>query len=142
MIVRRPSPNAIERNDFKGLHQVRAVDMVVSDDGNRVVIRAHRDQDPPPSVAVYLRMQGDPLSDYGKVKAGTVKVMIPPPADGEPLYDEQGVDLTMIRHLLSLTPAERVALGEDFVNEVLAIRAYLTRNEVSRDPPDTDVTPG
>ena len=76
------------------------------------------------------------------MKGGTVKVMIPPPLEGEPLYDEQGVDLTMIRYLLSLTPAERVRRGEDFVNEVLAIRAYLSRNEVPRDPPDADVTPG
>ena len=81
VIVRRPSPNAIERNDFKGLRQVRAVDMIVSDDGGRVVIRTHRDQDLPPSVAVYNRMQGDPLSDY---LSGRPRSFLTPAASANP----------------------------------------------------------
>jgi len=36
--------------------------------------------------------------------------------------DENGVDLTLIRWMLSLTPAERLDVLQDFVNAVLEIR--------------------
>jgi hypothetical protein len=36
--------------------------------------------------------------------------------------DESGVDLTLIRWMLSLTPAERLDVLQDFVNDVLEIR--------------------
>jgi hypothetical protein len=37
-------------------------------------------------------------------------------------YDEAGVDLTLIRWMLSLTPAERLDVLESHLNEILAIR--------------------
>ena len=41
-----------------------------------------------------------------------------PPVD----YGDDGVDLTLIRWMLSLTPAERLQYLEDHVNDILAIR--------------------
>ena len=37
-------------------------------------------------------------------------------------YNEDGVDLTLIRWMLSLTPAERLDVLESHLNDVLAIR--------------------
>ena len=37
-------------------------------------------------------------------------------------YSEDGVDLTLIRWMLSLTPPERLRFAERFVNRVLSIR--------------------
>jgi len=37
-------------------------------------------------------------------------------------YSPDGVDLTLIRWMLSLTPAERLELAEQSANEILAIR--------------------
>ena len=42
----------------------------------------------------------------------------PPPPD----YSEDGVDLSLIRWMLSLTPAERLEFAERHNNEILAIR--------------------
>ncbi len=42
-----------------------------------------------------------------------------PPA---PDYSDDGVDLSLIRWFLSLTPAERLEFAERQVNEILAIR--------------------
>ena len=36
-------------------------------------------------------------------------------------YNEDGVDLTLIRWMLSLTPAERLKFHEEQVNEILEI---------------------
>ena len=49
------------------------------------------------------------------------------PMEGEPLadatlYSEDGVDLTMIRWMLSLTPAERLEVLQAAVNSILDIR--------------------
>ena len=38
------------------------------------------------------------------------------------LYSEDGVDLTMIRWMLSLTPAERLEVLQATVNSILEIR--------------------
>jgi hypothetical protein len=38
-------------------------------------------------------------------------------------YSEDGVDLTLIRYALSLTPEERLAVMQDCVNSIQAIRA-------------------
>ena len=38
-------------------------------------------------------------------------------------YSEDGVDLTLIRWMLSMTPAERLKFHEERINEILAIRA-------------------
>ena len=39
-----------------------------------------------------------------------------------PEYSEDGVDLSLIRWMLSLTPPQRLEFLEDRVNEILAIR--------------------
>jgi hypothetical protein len=39
-----------------------------------------------------------------------------------PEYSADGVDLTLIRWMLSLTPAERLEFLEQRINEILAIR--------------------
>ena len=41
----------------------------------------------------------------------TVEAMQPEPAQTQPEYDARGVDLTLIRWMLSLTPAERTVMG-------------------------------
>jgi hypothetical protein len=45
----------------------------------------------------------------------------PPPPD-ERTYDENGVDVTLIRWALSLTPAERLEVPQGFVDSVFEIR--------------------
>ncbi|HYL38102.1 MAG TPA: hypothetical protein VEV17_19450 [Bryobacteraceae bacterium] len=40
-----------------------------------------------------------------------------------PDYSADGVDLSLIRWMLSLTPAERLEFAEDRANDILAIRA-------------------
>jgi len=39
-----------------------------------------------------------------------------------PCYNGDGVDLSLIQCMLSLTPAERLQLLESFSNDILAIR--------------------
>jgi hypothetical protein len=46
-----------------------------------------------------------------------------PLPDYSPDYSLDGVDLTLIRRMLSLTPAERMEFLQNHVNGVLAIRA-------------------
>jgi hypothetical protein len=41
-----------------------------------------------------------------------------------PDYSEDGVDLTLIRWTLSLTPGERLQFLEERINDILAIRAW------------------
>jgi hypothetical protein len=40
-----------------------------------------------------------------------------------PERSEDGVDLTLIRWMLSLTPAERLRAGQDFANSITRLRA-------------------
>ncbi len=42
--------------------------------------------------------------------------------DGEAEYSEDGIDLTLIRWMLSLTPAQRLEVLQRHVNAILAIR--------------------
>jgi hypothetical protein len=42
-------------------------------------------------------------------------------------YSPDGVDLTLIRWMLSLTPAERLQFLQNHVNGILAIRALNDR---------------
>jgi hypothetical protein len=44
------------------------------------------------------------------------------PADESAGYSEDGVDLTLIRWMLSLTPAERLQFLQRHVNAILAVR--------------------
>jgi hypothetical protein len=49
-------------------------------------------------------------------------------------YSEDGVDLTLIRWMLSLTPAERLEVLQQYVNSVLNIRAWNSESRLSRNP--------
>ncbi|MGA3027596.1 MAG: hypothetical protein ABSF98_22780 [Bryobacteraceae bacterium] len=40
----------------------------------------------------------------------------------EPEYSEDGVDLSLIRWMLSLTPAERLEFLEERIDDILTIR--------------------
>jgi hypothetical protein len=42
-------------------------------------------------------------------------------------YSPDGVDLTLIRWMLSLTPAERLEFLEERVNEIISIRELNAR---------------
>ena len=42
-------------------------------------------------------------------------------------YSPDGVDLTLIRWMLSLTPAERLEFLEDRINDIIAIRELNAR---------------
>ena len=44
-----------------------------------------------------------------------------------PVYSEDGVDLTLIRWMLSLTPAERLQALEDFANSILMMREHASK---------------
>jgi hypothetical protein len=44
-----------------------------------------------------------------------------------PEYSEDGVDLSLIRWMLSLTPAERLEFLEQRINDILAIRELNAR---------------
>jgi hypothetical protein len=46
----------------------------------------------------------------------------PPPREGQPTQSEDGVDLTLIRWMLSLTPAERLEVLENNVRSILRLR--------------------
>lgn len=50
-------------------------------------------------------------------------------SDSDPLvdYSEDGVDLTLIRWMLSLTPLERLQFQEARINDILAIRELNAR---------------
>ena len=52
--------------------------------------------------------------------------------------DENGVDLTLIRWMLSLTPAERLDVLQDFVNDVLEIRELNGIEELPGNPTGPD----
>jgi hypothetical protein len=45
----------------------------------------------------------------------------------EPEYSEDGVDLSLIRWMLSLTPAERLQFLEQRIRDILAIRELNAR---------------
>jgi hypothetical protein len=55
----------------------------------------------------------------------TAKIEGPAPL---PDYSESGVDLSLIRWTLSLTPAERLEFLNDRINDILAIRALNAQN--------------
>ena len=44
-------------------------------------------------------------------------------AEDLPTHDHNGVDLTLIRHMLSLTPAERLDALQNFMEPVQELRA-------------------
>jgi hypothetical protein len=50
-----------------------------------------------------------------------------PPLDGRPLYSEDGVDLTLIRWMLSMTPAERLQTLQQHACSILRLRRAISR---------------
>ncbi len=50
---------------------------------------------------------------------------MPEPAEDHPDYSDDGVDLTLIRWMLSLTPTERLEVLQQHVNSVLKLRTAL-----------------
>jgi hypothetical protein len=50
--------------------------------------------------------------------------MQPEPAQTQPEYDARGVDLTLIRWMLDMTPAERLATLQSFVDAVWKARGW------------------
>lgn len=57
-----------------------------------------------------------------------------------PDYSADGVDLTLIRWMLSLTPAERLSVLQDQVDSLLTLRAKF-KPTVSGNPESPDPTP-
>ncbi len=49
------------------------------------------------------------------------------PLAGEPTHGEDGVELTLIRWMLSMTPAERLEALQNTVRSILEIRALRLR---------------
>lgn len=47
----------------------------------------------------------------------------------QPEYSEDGVDLSLIRWMLSLTPAERLEVLEEHSNEILAMLEFHAASE-------------
>ena len=47
---------------------------------------------------------------------------VTPPSEHQPVYDEAGVDLTLIRWTLSMSPAERLQTLQDFVDSITEMR--------------------
>jgi hypothetical protein len=45
-------------------------------------------------------------------------------------YDESGVDVPLIRSMLSLTPLERLRMAQDFVNFVFRVRELNDPNRL------------
>jgi hypothetical protein len=58
-----------------------------------------------------------------------------------PAYSEDGVDLTLIRWMLSLSPAERLATLQQYVDSVLSIRARNSETRLPANPPNPDTAP-
>lgn len=48
------------------------------------------------------------------------------PAPGEPTHSDDGVDLTLIRWMLSLTPAERLEALQGTLRSILRLRGDAT----------------
>ena len=64
------------------------------------------------------------VSEFGILDLKTMNPDEPAPA---PDYSEDGVDLSLIRWALSLTPAERLEFLERRINDILAIRELNAR---------------
>jgi hypothetical protein len=69
-------------------------------------------------------------------RAGDITVREDPCWDDA--YSEDGVDLTLIRWMLSLTPAQRLQMLQDHVNAVWSIWNANGRAPVSGHPPGSD----
>jgi hypothetical protein len=54
-----------------------------------------------------------------------------------PEYSEDGVDLALIRWMLSLTPAERLGFLQERINDILRIRELNASDQSSRNPAES-----
>jgi hypothetical protein len=50
----------------------------------------------------------------------------PKPTRGEPVYSKDGVDLTLIRWMLSLTPTERLEVLQEHIWSIMRLRGEDT----------------
>jgi hypothetical protein len=57
----------------------------------------------------------------------TKKPVVPLPGARQPTYSEDGVDLTLIRWMLSLSPAERLRVLQENVRSILRLRREQTQ---------------
>jgi hypothetical protein len=55
-------------------------------------------------------------------RAETVPLPEPPAGEDRPAYSDAGVDLTLIRWMLSLTPAQRLEVLQQHIRSVLRLR--------------------
>ena len=53
----------------------------------------------------------------------TSQSVVAAPETVKPDYDENGVDLTLVRYSLSLTPTQRLKAVENFMNAMASVRA-------------------
>jgi len=58
-----------------------------------------------------------------------------------PAYSQDGVDLTLIRWMLSLTPAERLATLQQYVDSLLSVRARNSEARLPANPANPDSAP-
>lgn len=69
----------------------------------------------------------------------TTDAMPPMPLDA---YSEDGVDLTLIRWMLSLTPKERLMMLQGFVKSTNRIRHAIERSRISANTTDPEQAQG
>ena len=56
------------------------------------------------------------------VPISTSLQVVVPTAEAKPDYDENGVDLSLVRYSLSLTPTQRLKAVENFMNAMASVR--------------------
>jgi len=61
------------------------------------------------------------------LRSGILVFMTPAEQPGPVEYSSDGIDLTLIRWMLSLTPAERLNFAQRHINRILKIRASNDR---------------
>ena len=57
-------------------------------------------------------------------------------APDDELYDDNGVDLSLVRYTLSLTPTERLKAVENFMNAMATVRRVLPPDDEPSDSSD------
>ncbi len=63
-----------------------------------------------------------------KADLSKIRLTEPPVSPNPPTHSEDGVDLTLIRWMLSLTPAQRLDVLEDYQSTILRVRGEATRS--------------
>jgi len=70
---------------------------------------------------VKQRSEADQLESPARKRATSAPPIVHPPVDG-PAYSPEGVDLTLIRWMLSLTPAERLQVVQRNIHAIVKLR--------------------